>query len=82
MKHVVRSLGRAERQRWASLWMKVLSLVSNTQLQKLMLQNLEVLWRADDVPRKTYAEAIKRLKQLRLAKSRLIPQLEHLCYGC
>ena len=82
MRHVVRSLGKPERQRWVSLWMKVLSPVRSTELQRKVLKNLELLWRADEAPRKTYAEAVKRLKQLRLAKSRLLGHLQDLCYAC
>ena len=64
--NVVCSLAKRQRQKWVSLLVKALqSLQGQESLQETLIANLKLLWRADNDPSRSYAEAEQQLKALR-----------------
>ncbi|CAE7805619.1 unnamed protein product [Symbiodinium sp. CCMP2592] len=62
---VLRALTRPQRQRWVSLLVRLLHLLQGQNpSQTTLVHRLTLLWRADDDPRRSYAEADKQLKTL------------------
>ncbi|CAE6954218.1 unnamed protein product [Symbiodinium sp. CCMP2592] len=66
---VVRALAKPQRQKWVSLLVKALeslrSQESHRESMLTLISDLKLLWRADDDPSRTYAEAEQQLKALK-----------------
>ncbi|CAE7353811.1 unnamed protein product [Symbiodinium sp. CCMP2592] len=76
---VVRSLDKPQRQKLVSLLVKLLPEIQN---KAPVIQHLERLWRADDDPRRSYAEAHQQLRILAKSISGDVrQQLKPLIYG-
>ncbi|CAE7203811.1 unnamed protein product [Symbiodinium sp. CCMP2592] len=60
LKCVLRALSKPQRQKWVSLLVRVLQ--SQNPCQNRVMEHLKLLWRADDDPRRSYAEAKQQLK--------------------
>ena len=62
--NVLRALTKPQRQKWASLLVRALQSEESLQdqFQKTLFSDLKLLWRVDDDPRRTYAEAEQQLK--------------------
>ncbi|CAE7244569.1 unnamed protein product [Symbiodinium sp. CCMP2592] len=58
---VVRALTKSQRQKWVSLLVRLLDPKS---YQSTVIEHLTLLWRADDDPRRSYAEADRQLQAL------------------
>ena len=65
---IIRTLTKPQRQKWVSLLVRHLQ--GQTFYQKTLMEHLELLWRADDDPRRSYAEAEQRLRTLSQRSSR------------
>ena len=59
LQEVVRSLAKPQRQKWASLLIRVLHALQFGQ--EAVVDGLKLLWQADDDPRQTYTEAEREL---------------------
>ena len=61
---VLRALTKPQRQKWVSLPVRALQSEESfqDQFQKTLFSDLKLLWRVDDDPRRTYAEADQQLK--------------------
>ena len=61
---VLRALTKPQRQKWVSLLVRALQSEESfqDQFQKTLFSDLKLLWRVDDDPRRTYAEAEQQLK--------------------
>ena len=64
--YVLRTLTKPQRQKWVSQLVKALRSPESLQgrLQKDLFSSLQLLWRADDDPARSYAEADHQLKAL------------------
>ncbi|CAE7208642.1 unnamed protein product [Symbiodinium sp. CCMP2592] len=61
---VVRALTKPQRQKWVSLLVRLLQGQRSYHYQKTVMEHLELLWRADDDPRRSYTEADQQLLTL------------------
>ena len=59
---VLRALEKPQRQKWVSLLVRVL--LGQTSCPKWLINDLKLLWRADDDPGRSYAEAEQQLTLL------------------
>ncbi|CAE7763841.1 unnamed protein product [Symbiodinium necroappetens] len=61
---VLRALTKPQRQKWVSLLVRALQSEESfqAQFQETLFSDLKLLWRVDDDPRRTYAEAEQQLK--------------------
>ena len=61
---VLRALTKPQRQKWVSLLVRALQSEESfqAQFQETLFSDLKLLWRVDDDPRRTYAEADQQLK--------------------
>ena len=64
---VLRTLTKSQRQKWVSLLVRLLDPKS---YQSTLIEHLTLLWRADDDPRRSYAEADHQLQALSQHSSR------------
>ena len=63
--NVVRALAKPQRQKWVSLLVKALESLRGQKSETLtLISDLKLLWRADDDPSRSYAEAEQQLKAL------------------
>ncbi|CAE7040829.1 unnamed protein product [Symbiodinium natans] len=62
LEDVVRALDKPQRQRWVSLLVRVLLSRQPCLDPKILISDLKLLWRADDDPRRSYAEAEQQLR--------------------
>ena len=77
LQEVVRSLAKPQRQKWASLLIRVLRTLQFGQ--QAVVDGLKLLWQADDDPRQTYAQAECELWAcLKLASPDFRCDLQHL----
>ena len=80
---VVRGLTKPQRQKWVSLLVRALQIDEEIehQFQERLISDLKILWRADDDPRRSYAEADQQLKAFsQLANKRLQREIMRLRY--
>ncbi|CAE7900581.1 unnamed protein product, partial [Symbiodinium sp. KB8] len=64
--NVVRTLAKPQRQKWVSLLVEALESLRGHESETLtLIADLKLLWRADDDPCRTYAEAEQQLKALK-----------------
>ena len=68
IRHVVRVLEKPQRQKWVSLLVRVL--LGQQSCPKRLISDLELLWRADDDPSRSYAEAEQQLRAFRTNASK------------
>ena len=75
---VWRCLERPQRQVWVSLLVRIFSLSQFAVRHESVVDDLRLLWRADDDPRRTYAEADQQIFSLaRSATSKSLRQKLH-----
>ena len=68
---VLRTLTKPQRQKWVSLLVRALQIdEGQAQFRKTLISDLMLLWRVDDDPRRTYAEAEQQLKAFSMHASR------------
>lgn len=66
--NVVRALAKPQRQKWVSLLVKALESLRGHESHPetlTLISDLKLLWRADDDPSRSYAEAEQQLKALK-----------------
>ena len=68
IRHVARVLEKPQRQKWVSLLVRVL--LGQQSCPKRLISDLELLWRADDDPGRSYAEAEQQLRAFRTNASK------------
>ena len=79
---VLRSLSKLQRQQWASLLVRTLHLRPK-QLQQKLVEDLQILWRTDDDPSRTFAEEERQLRIFyKTVSSDLEPKLAELIWQC
>ena len=65
VKSITRALSETGRQRWVSLLVRLLKLETDFRRQKVVIVALEVLWRSDGAPWKTYGQHQLELQRMR-----------------
>ena len=63
LEDVLRALEKPQRQQWVSLLVR--ALLGQKRCHERLLHGLKLLWRADDIPRRSYAEAEQQLRAFR-----------------
>ena len=69
LQYVVRVLSKPQRQKWVSLLVRVLR-SQTANHSEIFIEDLKLLWRSDDDPRRNYSEAERELRSLRKSVSR------------
>ncbi|CAE6912141.1 unnamed protein product [Symbiodinium sp. CCMP2592] len=59
---ILRALTKSQRQKWVSLLVRALQIEEQDEVQETLISDLKILWRVDDDPRRSYAEAEEQLK--------------------
>ncbi|CAE6912127.1 pyk1 [Symbiodinium sp. CCMP2592] len=59
---ILRALTKSQRQKWVSLLIRALQIEEQDEVQETLISDLKILWRVDDDPRRSYAEAEEQLK--------------------
>ncbi|CAE7797181.1 unnamed protein product [Symbiodinium sp. CCMP2592] len=67
---IIRALTKPQRQKWVSLLVRLLQGQNQKSYQSTLIDRLTLLWRADDDPRRSYAEADQQLQALEQHSSR------------
>ena len=67
---IVRALTKCQRQKWVSMLVRVLK--SQQAFHSSLIDDLQLLWRADDDPRRSYAEAERQLKAFSVHASQAV----------
>ena len=67
---VLRALTKPQRQKWVSLLVRALQVEAQDQVRMELIPELELLWRVDDDPRRSYAEAEQQLKAFSMHANR------------
>ncbi|CAE6953391.1 unnamed protein product [Symbiodinium natans] len=81
---VLRSLTKLQRQQWVSLLVRILHHQASTNCQQVIVGDLQILWRTDGDPSRTFAEAEKQLRVLSNTASSLAVRsdLNELLWRC
>ena len=69
LQYVARALWKPQRQKWVSLLVRVLR-GQTANHSEIFIEDLKLLWRSDDDPRRNYSEAERELRSLRKSASR------------